>query len=195
MSNNNWIARYNLERATKNVGFSDLLPLLRNHFNMHVSLEQYLSPYNARQRSSGLPYCAPEKEALKQIVKPCGVNFITYNAMLTAVIDFCEKHKGLRALPLPHPSTIHSIQLPLNTFELKSTDTHTELSIAGVQEPLIFQKIRNSKDVKFLIVRPKIGKTGTPTADKWEVLLFTDNISYIPDWADTKMNTRYAGSI
>jgi hypothetical protein len=192
---NKWFARYDLTRPTGVKTFSDLLPVLRHHFNMHVSLEQFLGPYNARQRASALPYSAPDRELLKMMVKQGGVNFLSYNGMLSATIEFCQKHKGQRALPLPHPSTIHSIQLPKGAFSLTAKQKHTEILIPGVETPLLFNSLKNVNDVKFVVVRPRVGRAGTPSADRWEILLFKEQISYMPDWADTEMNTRYAGSL
>lgn len=187
-----WVARVDATRAVTD--FSDLLMLVTRHLSMFTSAESYLSPYNARQRSNSF-YTAPTREELRQVVKSCGVNEITYSAFLSSLIRFCEQTKGLRALPLPHPSTLHSIQLPQGTFEIKTKDGVPELSVAGGLSPVTLKGLRSPDQYKFVILRPKLARSGTPSAKNWEALLFTQNHGYIPMWADSTINPRWAGQL
>lgn len=179
--------------ATRPSGFGDLLPILNSHFRVHQGLDTFLGPYNARQRSSRNPYQAPDRETLRQLVKQGGMNDFSYSALLNSTIRFCEQHKGLRATPAPHPSTIHSIQLPQPAFELKQKGNETEVYIMGSSEPLIVKGLRDIETVKFIIVRPKLSQLGTASSSNWEVLFYRIPLGYIPDWADSQLNPRYSG--
>jgi hypothetical protein len=122
------------------------------------------------------------------------MNDFSYSALLNSVIRFCEHHKGLRAVPTPHPSTMHSLQLPLPAFELKKIEgDQVEVHIIGLEEPLIVKGLREPEAVKFIVVRPKLSKLGTPSAKEMEVLFYRTNVGYVPDWADSNLNPRYSG--
>lgn len=189
-----WSVRLDASRPANNPGFTDLVPIIAQHFKAHVQAEQYLGPYNARQRGSQFPYRAPDRESLRQMIKQGGMNEFSYHAFLGGLIRFCEQHKGMRALPTPHPSTIHSIQLPLPAFVLKpGKEGETEVHIVGVEVPVIVKGLRNLDEVKFIIVRPKLSQLGTASANNWEVLFFRTPLGYVPDWADSHQNPRYSG--
>jgi hypothetical protein len=188
-----WSVRLDATRPTGSFGFSDLIPTLGHHYNLHVKAADYLGPYNARQRSAD-HYTAPSREILRSIIRQGGVNDFSYSAFLNSLVRFCEQTKGLRALPTPHPSVIHSIQLPLPAFELHTgPNGDIMVSISGVATPLVVKGLRNPSEVKFIIVRPKLSKLGTASATNWEILFYRDNLGYIPDWADTQLNPRYSG--
>lgn len=189
-----WNARLDAHRPDGVFGFSDLQIPLRNHFLAHAAAEQFLGPYNARQRNSQLPYCAPSRESIRQLVKQGGMNDLSYSAFISGLIKFCEQHKGLRALPTSHPSTLHSIQLPLGAFEMKSSGADTLIHIAGVHDPILVKGLRNKEDIKFIIARPKLSKLGTASASNWEVLFFRAALGYIPDWTDSTLNPKYSGT-
>ena len=135
----------------------------------------------------------PSREQLQAAVRQGGVNTYTYQALINRTIDFCEQTKGCRALPTPHPSTIHSIQLPQPAFQLQPGDgDDTIIKLIGVDVPVIVRGLRQLS-ARFIIVRPKLSKLGTPSAVSWEVLFFNGALGYIPEWADTTINPRYAG--
>jgi hypothetical protein len=190
-----WVARVDATRTVTD--YSDLLLLVARHLSMFSSAETYLGPYNARQRqtTSKVFYTSPSREELRQIVKSCGVNEITYSAFLSSLIRFCDETKGLRALPLPHPSTLHSIQLPQGTFEISTKDGVSELSVMGGSSPITLKGLRNPGQYKFIVLRPKLARSGTPSAKNWEALLFTQNLGYVPMWVDSMINPRWAGQL
>lgn len=188
-----WSVRLDAARPPGFTGYGDLMTVVNNHFKVHQEVDNYLGPYNARQRNSELSYQPPDKETLKQVVKQCGMNDFSYSAYLNNIIRFCEQHKGLRAMPTPHPSTIHSIQLPLPAFELQEDGDDTYVHVMGVDIPLVVKGLRDRSTVKFIIVRPKLSQLGTASASKWEVLFYRSPIGYIPDWADSQLNPRYSG--
>lgn len=190
-----WTARLNAIRPLND--FTDLLGIVAKHYHVYAAAEEFLSPYNARQRSKSF-YTPPSRDELKASIKQGGMNSISYNSFLTSLAKFCETTKGLRALPTPHPSTIHSIQVPEPAFELstvanKDTITH-KLTIVGA-DPVFLNGVRNHEQIKFIILRPKLSKMGTPSVKDWEVLLFMNNHGYIPHWVDSNINTRWAGKL
>lgn len=175
-------------------GFSDLIPVVNHHYMAHEAAEKFLGPYNARQRNSKYPYQAPDKETLRQVVRQGAMNDFSYQALLNGIVRFCESTKGTRGLPAPHPSSIHSIQLPLPAFELSAAGGgETNVAVAGVAEPLTVRGLRLPDEVKFIIVRPKLSQLGTASAKNWEVLFFRQALGYIPEWADSQLNPRYSG--
>lgn len=188
-----WSVRLDASRPAGS-GYADLMSIVNNHYNVHQEVDNYLGPYNARQRNSELSYLPPQKDALKQVVKQCGMNDFSYSAYLNSIVKFCEQHKGLRTMPSPHPSTIHSIQLPLPAFELEDAGNgETLVRLMGTDIPLVVKGLRDQHAVKFIIIRPKLSQLGTASVSKWEVLFYKSAIGYIPDWADSNQNPRYSG--
>ncbi len=184
-----WVARLDAQRPH---GFHDLIQVVNSHFRVTEQAAKVLGPYNARQRNTGSIYVPPDKDMLRQLIKQGGMNDFSYQSMLTSLVRFCETTKGMRGLPEPHPSTIHSIQLP--AFGLSAGpagSTMVELSCSA--EPIQVKGLRNANTIKFIIVRPKLSKLGTASANNWEVLFFDQAHGYIPDWVDSHLNPRYSG--
>lgn len=180
--------------AVREHGFSDLIPIVNQHYRAHEAAEKFLGPYNARQRNSSMPYSAPDKETLQQLIPSNGMNTFSYAAYINSIIRFCEHTKGTRGLPTPHPSTIHSIQLPLPAFELKSAgSSDINVGIIGIEQSVKVKGLRLPNEIKFIIVRPKLSQLGTASAKNWEVLFYRQALGYIPDWADSQLNPRYSG--
>ena len=189
-----WTVRLDATRPKDNPGFSDLLPILASHFRVLESAEKFIGPYNAKQRASLLTYMPPSAELLKQMVRQNGMNDITYNSFINSLVRFCEITKGQRALPTPHPSAIHSIQLGAPAFSLKMGENDsTMVYVAGVEIPLIVKGLKNPQQIKFIIARPKLSKLGTASASNWEILFFKTNPGYIVDWYDSALNPKYSG--
>ncbi len=190
-----WSVRLDASRPSDNPGWSDILPIIVHHYQLHTQAVEFLGPYNARQRGPGnRAYLPPSKEQLKAAIKQGRVNDFTYQAFINSLIKFCETTKGNRALPTPHPSVIHSIQLPAPAFECTpGPNGSTMVKIIGVETPLIVKNLRYTDDIKFIIVRPKLSKLGTASAKEWEVLFFKGYVGYIPEWVDTNLNPRYSG--
>lgn len=175
-------------------GYSEVLRVLGTHYRVFESAYNFLGPYNAKQRNSQLPYHAPERENLVQNIPQRSMNDLSYHALIAGLIKFCEQTKGLRALPIPHPSTISSIQFAESSFEF--TNAGKSLQVIGVNEPILLKAaVKNPKAVKHVIIRAKLGKMGTPSVTNWEALFFNTSYGYIPDWVDSQMNTRYVGII
>lgn len=190
-----WSVRLDARRPANIQDYGDLEAMVAAHFRVHQSIDNFLGPYNARQRNAGNGYRVPDRETIKQMVKQGGMNDFSYNSMLQAVIRFCEEHKGQRSLPAPHPSTIHSIQLPAAAFELRTFGQDTEVHVIGLDTPILVKGLKDPDTVKFIIIRPKLSKLGTASASNWEVLFFRSNLGFIPEWADSHLNPRYSGII
>lgn len=189
-----WSVRLNAVRQITDYG--DLLSIVSHHYRAYASAENFLAPYNARQRAKSF-YTPPSREELKSAVKQGGMNDVSYFAMIGGFIKWCEDTKGNMALPTPHPSTIHSIQIPEPAFEIAPVTkkgmmvTH-QLSIPSAA-PIFLNGVRNPESIKFVIVRPKLSKLGTPSVKDWEALLFTKNHGFIPQWVDSNLNPRWSG--
>lgn len=189
-----WSVRLDAARPPQEPGFTDLLSLLPHHYRLHSQAVDFLGPYNSRQRGGSGPYLPPTKDDLRAVIRQGAVNDFTYQAFIGSLVRFCEVTKGARALPTPHPSVIHSIQLPRPAFELHSGPAgDTMVQLIGIEVPLVVKGLRQPGDVKLVIVRPKLSKLGTPSATNWEVLFFREALGYIPDWVDTALNPRYSG--
>lgn len=189
-----WAVRLDAARPSEEPGFSDLIPLVGHHYKLHTQAVEFLGPYNAKQRGPNRTYLAPSRDQLRAAIRQGHVNDFTYSAFIASLERFCQHTKGARALPTPHPSVIHSIQLPLPAFELKpGPGGDTIIQLIGVEVPLLVKGLRAPGEVKFIIVRPKLSKLGTASARNWEVLFFNQNHGYIPDWADTQLNPRFSG--
>ena len=174
--------------------FSDLSGLVNSHYKVAVDIEKYIGPYNARQRNSQFPYAAPTREDINNSIKSGGMNSATFSLYVTNLIKFCEQTKGMRGLPQPHPSTIHSIQAPESTFSLTpKSNGITMIELMGATSPIFVKGLRNVSAYRFLIVKQRIGKLGTASIKKWDVLFFKQPIGYIPHWVDTTLNTKFSG--
>lgn len=190
-----WSVRLDASRPADNPGWSDIMPMIVHHYQLHTQAVEFLGPYNARQRGPhSKAYLPPSREELKAAIRQGRVNDFTYQAFIASLVKFCETTRGNRALPTPHPSVIHSIQLPAPAFELHAGSSgDTMVKLAGVETPIIVKNLRQSDDIKFIIVRPKLSKLGTASAKDWEVLFFKGYVGYIPEWVDTNLNPRYSG--
>lgn len=188
-----WSVRLDAHRP---FGFADIIPVVNAHYRVHEAAEKFLGPYNARQRNSNFPYMPPERETLKQMIPQGSMNLFSYQAYINSISKFCEQTKGQRGLPTPHPSSIHSIQLPEPAFELtRGKGNDTIISIAGVDEPITVSGLRGAEEIKFIIVRPKLSQLGTASVKNWEVLFYRQALGYIPDWLDSQLNPRWSGRI
>lgn len=190
-----WTTRLDVVRQDGTSDFSGLLIILARHYALHQQAVEFLGPYNAKQRGPTKPYQAPSREQLKASIKQGGVNDFTYLSFINSLERFCWRTKGLRALPTPHPSVIHSIQLPKPAFELSQVKPDsTVISISGIDSPLLAKGIlRNPAKINFMILRPKLSKLGTASVKNWEALFFNESHGYIPEWVDTSINPKYAG--
>lgn len=197
-----WNSRHDLSREDRSPNFSDIAGVMVNNFYFYEILYNAVAPYEARQRDvdedgqRNSPYVPLTVNQLKEMIrKPAFISKEIYDGALRGISEWCALNQGNFALPVPHPTTIHSIQLPKGTFNLtRNGDTHT-LEISGCKARFYIQKLSNAAKIKHLIVRPKSNASGTPNLAIWEVLTFNDDFGYIPLWVDSTANPRFAGTI
>lgn len=204
-------ARFNVFRANGEL-YDDVTLAIRNYLNFYSRIEKVIAPYNAKQFSSHLPYIPPTRQQLIDIIGqrniPKKLNELIINNMINGSIRFCERYKGKRQLPIPHHSTHHSLQFQDNQFLIEEFDIEEwqkmnsdKFKISNVYKisledfkPFYIENFI-PQQFKYLILRQKLSKTGVPSPTNWEVLLFKNNISYMIDWVDAEINTRYVGII
>jgi len=193
--------------------YDDVSIAIRAYLNFYSRIEKVIAPYNSRNSSSHLPYVPMSRQQLIDIIGqrnlPKNLNEITVNDMINSSIKFCERYKGKRQLPAPHHSTHHSLQFRDNQFLIEEFNIDEWQKMSGTQEfkisnvyqiilegfkPFFIENFK-PQQYKYLILRQKLSKTGVPSTDKWEVLLFKNNMNYVIDWVDAELNTRYVGII
>lgn len=174
--------------------FSDLKAIVNTHLHVATEVEKFIGPYNARQRNSQFPYISPSRELLYENIDSCGMQETIFSSYITGIINFCEHTRGMRGLPSPHPSLIHSIQLSESHFKLSQSQKGvTIIELVGVKQPLFVRGLPNANKYKFLVIQQRIGKLGTPSARQWDILFFSQPHGYIPHWIDSNLNTKFSG--
>jgi hypothetical protein len=212
---NQWVQRSDAYRSKEVRSFYDLLDIIEGTYRVYSKLYETIGPWNAKQVSSTstFPYSAPSREYIMMAIKnkPRFLGDLVFNAMINATIRFCETNKGKRQLITPHPSSHHSAHFPEGTFKIrkitenfpainKTHNTHfkpsniAEITLDGVQHPIYIENIRD-KPIKYIIVRPKLGKLGTANVENWEVLLYSKNFGFHIEHVDSNLNPRYSGIV
>jgi hypothetical protein len=140
-----------------------------------------------------------------------GMNSVMYRRLLESVEKFYLKNKSTKRLPIPHVISHRSAHFGEGLFAVTQVDHEKYLEatksrvrnfkVSSVHKleidglgPFYIENMRTGS-YKYLIVRPKLGKSGAPMPDRWEVLLFTENLGYNVSHIDTEKNPRYNGSI
>jgi hypothetical protein len=126
-------------------------------------------------------------------------------------MTFLMKTRGKRTLIQPNPSSHHSAQFPSGTFTITSVNdkkpslrddksvrkeakTLHKIEFFGAEYPVYIENLTIPVDqINFVIVRPKLGKLGTPCTNRWEVLLFKKQHGYLVDHVDSNLNPRWSG--
>lgn len=212
MNNEFVLPSYSLRTsALRPVGetYEDLSAIVKSTYSLYSRIEKVLSPYNAKQSQSNLPYSPPTRQYLMDIIGHRNISTLpdlTVNNMLSSAIRFCEKFKGKRQLPIPHSSTHHSIHYSESQFLITKFDDQEWHEISGSKRtgkniykitlenvnPIYVEDFR-PQHYKFIIVRQKLSKTGVPSNNLWEILFFKPNYGFIIDWIDADINPRWAG--
>lgn len=201
-----WDGRFEATRDGHN-DFTDAAMLMLSHFRFYETLYNVIAPYEARQRQSDIEvgedeefnyenYVPPTVEFLRNTVHRGSMPDVVYNAVLEATVKFCANNRGKFAMPVPHPTTLHSIQLPKGAFLIKKGEGRvSEIHILGMKRPILIEGLRNPGRVQHLVVRPKSSASGVADLKKWEVLTFEEYQGYIPLWVDSTANPRFAGMV
>lgn len=204
-----WNAKYDAFRPTTD--FSDLLKIVASYYEMYNRAVTFLAPWIAKQRSANI-FLPPDRDTLKESLgreRP-QISFRARNCFVEALMDFTMKHKGAKTLINPNPASHHSAQFPHGTFEIKSVTTPLvlrddkairspaktlhKIELAGANMPIYIENLTIPPDqIKFIIVRPKLGKLGTPSTSRWEVLVFKQSHGYLVDHVDSDLNPRWSG--
>jgi len=203
--------RVDILRPIEDASFADLEKVVMATYSTFSKLEKVLSPYIAKNTGGSMPFRPPTKELLRELIKkPAGnLNEITYSQMLNAAISFCERNKGKKQLPLPHPTTMHHAQFSDGLFKIyELTDKATwptlkrhrefiptslwAIEIAGCEKPVYVENLK-SPSYKYIIMRPKMAKLGTPSTTNWEVLMYKRSGGYLIEHIDSELNPKYVG--
>lgn len=203
-----WNAKHDIFRGAPD--YSDLAKIVTCYYEMYAKATEFVGPWIAKQR--GMIFLSPEKDQVKEALgkdRPF-LNFRIKNAFIDSLIQFLDKTKGKRTLITPSPSTHHSAQFPYGTFEINLAKEPIpvktekglrllnknvfELSFAGAERPVYIENLRiPPAQIRFIIVRPKMGKLGTPNLSRWEVLLYKKNHTCLVDHVDSNLNPRFSG--
>lgn len=203
-----WAARIDAFRPTQ--GFNDLIKIVSAYYEMYEKGCRFLVPWTSRQNGSNMPFRAPTTEEIRSAVgKPRSViHPVIYHSFTHELNGFSERTKGKRQLITPHQTTHHSAQFTSGTFTITKVDCSTKLSkpnskqrislhsieIFGADEPIYVENLQlTPEQVKFIIVRPKIGKLGTASVLNWEVLFFKSAHGYLINHVDSSLNPRWSG--
>jgi len=198
-----------------NESFADLERLVVLTFDLYKKIHQVAAPYNSRQHGNGV-YIPPTRELFTQNIRVSN-NLLAssiFSKMVSSTIDFYTKNKGKNQLVEPHPSLHHSVQFQSRHFKL--TEVENTKAIANVLnkkfnydvknlvrldiedhgeiKPLYFENLKMDK-YEYIILRPKMGKTGVPVVKYWEALFYKQPYSYLIDHVDSEINPRYCGII
>jgi len=190
--------------------FSDVLRVVAANYEMYNRAYDFMGPWIAKQNGNAM--LSPSKEIIADAVgKPRSViSQMTYSKFVDSLFDFAIKSAGRKALITPNPTTHHSAQFSTGAFKITKCDkdvtlrddknirrkpkTLHELNVFGADAPLYIENLGIDPDkVKFVILRPKLGKLGTASVSRWEALLFTSKIDYLINHTDSDYNPRYSG--
>lgn len=203
-----WSGRTDFFRPT--TGFADLMKIVACNYELYSKAYTFVGPWIAKQTATN--FMAPDKDEIRAGVgkpRPC-ISDSTYSRFVDAVFDFTLKSKGMKALILPNPTTHHSAQFPAGTFTItqvtepvtlrddrgirRPVRTIHAIEFFGADGPVYVENIPvQPSHVKYIIIRPKLGKLGTPSVNKWEILFFKNQHAYMIEHVDSNLNPRWAG--
>lgn len=194
---NRWNAKHDISRNTSD--FSDLLKIITGYYEMYQRASNYLGPWISKQ--AGMMFIPPDKETIKTALgkENPNISYRARTAFIDCLVKFVTDTKGRKALIHPNPSTHHSAQFPSGTFEITQIPNGSpkklyKIDFAHASDSVYIENLMiPPEQVKFIILRPKLGKLGTASVSKWEVLLFKQNNGYLVEHVDSDKNPRYSG--
>ena len=189
-----WTAR--LDASKKSGDYGDTLRVVAAHYDLYEKGYKFLSPWISRSQSSTITIPPDRATILSVIGKPRQViHSIVHNSFVDALVQFAIKSKGRRQMISPDPTSHHSAQFPLGTFSIERVNAKTHaISLFGCSEELLVDGLQlHPESIGFIIIRPKIGKLGTASAIRWEVLFFKQQLGYQIDHVDSNLNPRHVG--
>lgn len=195
--------------------FDDLGIMISNTYNVYCRIEQFIAPYNARQISTNMPYIQPREDVLREIIgkKPNLLDDRIFDSMITSTLNFCGEWGIRKQLPTPHPVTHHSAHFLPGMFSFLNVSSDKwadiipqdyksyrpsfihEIHLKGIINPIYIENYRPNIQYKYLIVRPKISKSGGSSVLQWEAVLSKQSkYGFAIDNIDSpKINPRFAG--
>lgn len=205
-----WAARHSAFRETKD--FSDLLRIVASYYDMYSRAHQYVAPWISRNAGkSTLPIDKDEIKSSLGKDRPT-ISHRAKTAFTEAVYQFVLSTKGTKTLITPSPSSHHSAQFPSGTFYISVVKDNLTImdnnvirksrrplycvELSGAEYPIFVEELKIPIDqIKFIIVRPMLGKLGAASASKWEILFYKKDYGYIIDHVDSQINPRYSGTL
>lgn len=212
MDNNTLYPDSKIDAFRTTMEFTDLLRIVAGHYDMYSKAVEIVGPVISKQFGAMI-FVPPNKEELDRQISGRGVASRTKSAFIDSLVNHLVKTKGKKALIYPSPTTHHSAQFPSGTFSISKVDNSAgkielkdikyprakqkilfKIELAGADAPLYVEKLPIPIDqINFLIIRPKLGKLGTSSVNKWEVLFYKKRYNYIVDHIDSTLNPRFAG--
>jgi len=212
MNNDNeilWNAKHDAFRSAAD--YSDLLKVVACYYEMYSKCVNFMGPWIAKQQQ--LTFLPPDKEDIKAALgkERAAISFRARSAFVEAVVQHTIKTRGKKALITPNPSTHHSAQFPSGTFQITAINENKpvlkddkgvrqkaalihQIDFFGAEYPVYIENLRlPPEQIRFIILRPKLGKLGMPSVTRWEVLLFKNPHGYLVDHVDSHLNPRWAG--
>ena len=188
-----WSAR--LDARTASGSYSDPLRIVASSFELYQRGFHFIAPWINRSRDAAMPV-PPSKEAMTQALgKPrAAIHPIVHRSFVDALYAFACSSKGKRQMINPDPTTHHSAQFQRGTFSITQVADEHHINLFGCSEPMIVSGLKLQSDsVGFIIVRPKLGKLGTPSVKNWEILFYRTPLGYQIDHVDSNLNPRWSG--
>lgn len=208
------VARKDALRA-RNETFADLEKYVVMTYELYRKIHKVVTPYNSRQIGNNI-YLPPQRELFTDNIRTSNnsIELSLFSKMVSATIDFYTKSKGKKQLVEPHPSLLHSVQFHSSQFRLSEVENtkaiaailnksfnHEVKSLIRLDiidrddvKPIYFENLRLEK-FDYLILRPKMGKTGVPVVKFWEAVFYKNQSGYMIDHVDSDINPRYVGMI
>jgi len=207
---NHWNAKLDVYRSTTD--FSDLLKIVACYYEQYSRASTFIGPWIAKQFGNAM-FFAPSKEQLDSALgtQRSAISFRARSAFIDSLIGYLSKNKGKKTLITPSPSSHHSAQFPSGTFSIsevvdkrpqlrddralrKESKVLHRIEFANATSPVFVENLMIPPDqINFVIVRPKLGKLGTASTTRWEVLLYKRHHSYIIEHVDSQLNPKYSG--
>lgn len=191
--------------------FEDFILNIAVTFKTYKKIVDYTSAFASRNSSNPMFFVA--KEVVDEAIgkNPYGMNSTMYRHMIQSVESFFKENGQHRRLITADPLVQCSFQASSELFEIETLKKNnwpkhyhwlntkekvssvSKISIIGL-EPFYIHNVK-TKNIKHLVVRPKIGMSGVHNLQKWECLFFLKNYRYKIDQTDSNRNTKYLGRI
>jgi hypothetical protein len=188
--------------------YSDLIRIVACYYEMYSKAVEFVGPWIAKQR--GGTFLPPDRDQVKTFLgkeRP-PMSFRAKSCFIDSLIVFLRNNKGKKTLITPSPSSHHSAQFPRGTFEITLANEPIfnasrrisinskvyRIEFEGADTPIYVENLKfNPNDIKFLILRPKLGKLGMPNILRWEILFYKKDHGYIIDHTDSHLNPKWSG--